>query len=95
MESFSTIVEFVWNYYDISVGDIKSDSRKKDIAIARQMLMLIARDNFDWTLKKIWDYFGGKDHASVIYALDTIKKKLKTDKNLAHDYTVFIERVNK
>ena len=95
VESFSTIVEFVWNYYDISVGDIKSDSRKKDIAIARQMLMLIARDNFDWTLKKIWDYFGGKDHASVIYALDTIKKKLKTDKNLAHDYTVFIERVNK
>lgn len=95
VESFSTIVEFVWSYYDISVGDIKSDSRKKDIAIARQMLMLIARDNFDWTLKKIWDYFGGKDHASVIYALDTIKKKLKTDKNLAHDYTVFLERVNK
>ena len=95
VDDFSKIVEFVWNYYDIPVWEIKSDSRKKDIAIARQILMLIARDNFDRTLKKIWDYFGWKDHASVIYTLDTIKRQLKTDKNLAHDYTVFLERVNK
>jgi chromosomal replication initiation ATPase DnaA len=46
-------VEYVCNYYDIPVAEIKSDSRKKDIAIARQLLMLIARENFDWTLKRI------------------------------------------
>ena len=94
VESFSSIVDFVCAYYDIPVNEIKSDSRKKDIAIARQLLMLIARDHFDWTLKKIWDFFGWKDHASVIYATDTIKKKLKVDKNIAHDYAVFLERLN-
>lgn len=93
-KNFSSIVEYVCNYYDIPVSEIKSDSRKKDIAIARQLLMLIARENFDWTLKRIWDFFGGKDHASVIYATDTIKKKLKIDKNIAHDYTIFLERLN-
>ena len=94
-ENFSTIVDFVWNYYDIAVWDIKSDSRKKEITTARQVLMLIAREHFDWTLEKIWDYFWWKNHASVIYAIDNIKKKLKSDKNLSHDYTVFLERLNK
>jgi chromosomal replication initiation ATPase DnaA len=54
-------------------------------------LMLLAKRYFGWTLEKIWDYFGGKNHASVIYAVNNIEKKLKTDKDLAHDYNVFVE----
>ena len=78
-------------YYNLSVADLKSDSRKKEITVTRQVLMLLAKRYFGRTLEKIGDYFGGKNHASVIYAVNNIEKKLKIDKNLAHDYNVFVE----
>jgi chromosomal replication initiator protein len=52
-KSFDTIVELVANYYSISVAEIKSDSRKKEITTARQILMLIAKKHFKRTLEKI------------------------------------------
>lgn len=90
-KNFANIVEMVAQYYSISVVDLKSDSRKQEITVSRQLLMLLAKRYFGWTLEKIWDYFGGKNHASVIYAVNNIEKKIKIDKNLAHDYNVFVE----
>ena len=92
-KSFDTIVEMVANYYSISVAEIKSDSRKKEITTARQILMLIAKKYFKRTLEKIWMYFGGKNHATAIYAISNIEKKLKTDSDIQQDYKVFTERV--
>lgn len=88
---FATIVEKVANYYSISASDIKSDSRKKEISQARQMLMFIAKKYFDWTLEKIGDYFGGRNHATVIYATDTFEKQLRHDKQLENDLVMMIE----
>jgi len=92
-QSFDHIVELVANYYNLSVADLKSDSRKKEITTARQILMLIAKKYFKRTLEKIWDYFGGKNHATAIYAISNIEKKLKSDPNIQHDYHVFVEWV--
>ena len=91
-QSFDTVVELVANYYGIAVEEIKSDSRKKEITTARQILMLLAKKYFKWTLERIGEYFG-KNHATAIYAIGNIEKKLKTDENIQHDYNVFIERV--
>jgi chromosomal replication initiator protein len=88
---FASIVEKVANYYSISASDIKSDSRKKEISQARQMLMFIAKKYFDWTLEKIGDYFGGRNHATVIYATDTFEKQLRHDKQLENDLVMMIE----
>ena len=92
-KSFDKIVEMVANYYSISVAELKSDSRKKEISTARQILMLIAKKQFRRTLEKIWMYFGGKNHATVIYAIWNIEKKLKTDSDIQRDYQIFTERV--
>lgn len=92
-KSFETIVEMVGNYYGISVAELKSDSRRKEITTARQILMLIAKKYFKRTLERIGDYFGGKNHATAIYAISNIEKKLKSDANIQHDYHVFIEWV--
>ena len=94
-ENFDTIVEMVANYYSISVADLKSDSRKKEITTARQILMYIAKKHFRRTLEKIWMYFWGKNHAAVIYAISNIEQKLKFDEDIQQDYQVFKERVEK
>lgn len=94
-QNFGTIVDMVAQYYNISVSDLKSDSRKQEITVPRQILMLLAKEYFNWTLEKIWDYFGWKNHTSVIYAVNNIEKKIKINKDLAHDYNVFVEWIEK
>ena len=76
-KNFSTLVEMVAQYYSLSIAELKSDSRKKEITQARQILMLLAKKYFNWTLEKIGDYFGGKNHATAIYAINTIEKKIE------------------
>ena len=93
-KSFDTIVEMVANYYSISVAELKSDSRKKEITTARQILMLIAKKQFRWTLEKIWMYFWWKNHATAIYAITNIEKKLKLDEDIQRDYQIFTEWVD-
>ena len=90
-KNFDTLVEIVAEYYNIAIADLKSDSRKKEITTARQLLMYIAKQHFNWTLEKIGDYFGGKDHATAIYAIKNITKKLKLDAQIQHDYRVFVD----
>ncbi|PID34512.1 MAG: chromosomal replication initiator protein DnaA [candidate division SR1 bacterium] len=91
VSSYSALVDRVAEYYTITVADLKSDSRKKEIVVARQLLMILAKQHFKWTFEKIGDFFGGKNHASVIYAVNTIEKKIKLDQNIRHDYNVFVD----
>jgi domain len=45
-KNFETLVEMVAQYYSLSIEDLKSDSRKKEISTARQLLMLLAKKYF-------------------------------------------------
>ncbi len=91
VKNFSDVVEYVANYYDIPVNDIKWKSRKKEISLARQMLMMIWKKYFSWTLEKIGDYFGWKNHASVLYSINTFERLLKNDKKIYNDYMVILD----
>jgi len=95
MLNFWQLVDMVAEYYGVAVVDLKSDSRKKEITVCRQLLMFLAKKYFHWTLEKTGDYFGGKNHASVIYAIDNVEKKLKIDSELSHDYQVFVDWLEK
>ncbi len=95
LQNFSHLVEMVAQYYNLSVNELKSEARRKEVTNARQILMLIAKRNFGRTLEKIGDYFWGKGHAAVIYAINNIEKKCKTDQDISHDYNVFIDRLEK
>ena len=50
--------------------------------------MYLAKNNFGWTLEKIGDYFGGKNHSSVIYAINNFQRLLKNDPKIAKDWQV-------
>lgn len=90
-KNFWEIVEYVANYYDIPVNDIKGKSRRKEISQARQMLMMIGKKHFDRTLEKIWTYFWWKNHASVLYSINTFERMLKNDKKIYNDYMIITE----
>ncbi len=94
-KNFDLLVDMVAQYYGISVQELKSEARRKEITNARQILMLLAKKYFQWTLERIGEYFGWKGHAAVIYAINNTEKKLKSDKDMSHDYEVFVDWLGK
>ena len=57
--------------------DLDSKKRPKDIAYARQVAMYLSREMTDLSLPKIGADFGGRDHTTVIHAIDKIAKEIK------------------
>ena len=58
--------------YNISVEDLISKKRTKNIAFPRQVAMYISRNLLDLSLPAIGDEFGGRDHTTVMHAVNKI-----------------------
>ncbi len=86
IHNMDDIVALVATYYHIAPEDIIGDSRKKQISLARKICMKIAKEQFGRTLEKIGEYFGGKNHATVIYSIESLTEDLKQDSYLARDW---------
>ncbi|GAX47939.1 chromosomal replication initiator protein DnaA [Pseudolactococcus reticulitermitis] len=80
--SSQKIQEEVANFYKISVADMVSKKRPKEIAYPRQIAMYLIREITGKSLPAIGKEFGGRDHTTVIYAHKQISDKMKTDTNL-------------
>lgn len=58
---------------------ISVQKRTKSIAYPRQIAMYLSRELTDFSLPKIGEEFGGRDHTTVIHAHEKISKDLKED----------------
>ncbi len=76
-------VDFIQNlvaeHFKIPVETLKSKTRKRQIVIARQLSMFLAKKMTQASLKKIGETFGGRDHSTVIHALRAVENMLDTD----------------
>jgi chromosomal replication initiator protein len=73
------IQKIVCEYFGIKVNDIKAKKRTKEVALPRQIAMYITKKLTDMSLSDIGKGFGGKDHATVIYACKQIEEKRAKD----------------
>ena len=78
----------------VSIPDITSTKRSKDIALARQTVMYLSRDLTDKSLQAIGEVVGGKDHATVYNGIKRIEEKMKKDDNFASTINVIINKIN-
>lgn len=76
------IQEKVGKFYGVTVKEMKATKRTQNIALARQIAMYLTRDLTDNSLPKIGKEFGGRDHSTVLHAINKIKDMLATDDNL-------------
>lgn len=74
--TLETIEKAVCSYFSITSNDLKGKSKKKEIAVGRQIAMYLSKDMTNSSLKTIGLHFGGRDHSTVIHALNTIEKKI-------------------
>jgi len=74
--SIDMVEKIVSDYYNISSNQMKGKSRKKEIALARQVAMYLSKELTGSSYKTIGLYFGGRDHSTVIHAVNTIDKEV-------------------
>lgn len=75
----------VANYYNLRSGDMHSAKRTKAIARPRQVAMYLGKKLTSRSFPEIGKSFGGRDHTTVMHAVKTIEKLLKTDPTLQED----------
>lgn len=68
--------------YGLTVADLVSASRKQPLAQCRQVAMYLCRDLTSLSLPRIGEVFGGRDHTTVMYAIDRVKKIMETEREV-------------
>ncbi|RVT61342.1 chromosomal replication initiator protein DnaA [Niallia taxi] len=73
------IQKVVGEQFSVKLEDFKAKKRTKSIAFPRQIAMYLSRELTDFSLPKIGEEFGGRDHTTVIHAHEKISKLLVSD----------------
>ncbi|MER7080350.1 chromosomal replication initiator protein DnaA [Saccharopolyspora kobensis] len=71
-----TIMAVTADYFGVTIDDLCGPGKTKALAQARQIAMYLCRELTDSSLPKIGQYFGGRDHTTVMYADKKIRKEM-------------------
>jgi chromosomal replication initiator protein len=75
------IQKTVSEYFKVTIDQLKDKTRKKEIVMARQLAMYFSKEYTHLSLKTIGYHFGGRDHSTVIHAVQTVNDMYDTDNN--------------
>jgi chromosomal replication initiator protein len=89
----SGIIATVAEYYGLDVSDLTGSSRRQPLARQRQVAMYVCREHTGLSLPKIGAAFGGRDHTTVMHAVDKIKGLLLEDKDIYDDVTAITQQL--
>jgi chromosomal replication initiator protein len=81
--------------YGFSEADLLSPSRKQPLAQKRQIAMYLCRELTDLSLPKIGRAFGGRDHTTVLHAVERVKSLIQSDKVVFDEVTTLTAKLRK
>ncbi|WP_432406076.1 chromosomal replication initiator protein DnaA [Wukongibacter sp. M2B1] len=91
--TISYIKDVIAQHHNVKVEDLNSKRRTRSITYPRQIAMYICRELTDFSLPKIGEEFGGRDHTTVIHAYDKISKDIKSDSDLKNRIEKIIKEI--
>lgn len=73
------IARLVARHFGLKLADLKSPQRQRSLVAARCVVMYLARQLTPASLSEIGDYFGGRDHTTVLHGCRRTEKLLTRD----------------
>ena len=66
-------------FFAVKLSDMRTENRVKPVAFARQIAMYLARQLTHASLAEVGRAFGGKDHTTVLHAVEKIRVLIQED----------------
>lgn len=76
------IIEVVADHFQISIDQMISKTRSKDIAKPRQIAMYLCKNMTNTPLDSIGAVLGGRDHSTIIHGINKITEEYDADENI-------------
>lgn len=73
------IAAVVAKYFRLKIADLKGRSRRRGTATARSLAIYLTWCGGDYTLKRIGQYFGGRDHSTVLHSCRKVEQLIHRD----------------
>ena len=73
------IIDEVARTFNVTAEDIRSSKRSSNISNARQIAIYVVREITQLSMTSIGEEFGGRDHSTIVYAIQQIEKSMKKD----------------
>lgn len=73
------IIEVVARVFNLSSEKLLSRDRSREVALPRQIAMYLLREEANASLPQIGEALGGRDHTTVMYAIEKVREMIERD----------------
>ncbi len=68
--------------FEVEAGDLRSKGRRHELVVPRQVAMYLMREFTSHSYPEIGQFFSGRDHSTVVYAVQKVTEQLSKDREL-------------
>lgn len=87
------IQKVVAEHFNIKLHELKTRRRSKNIVFPRQIAMYLAREMTKFSLPELGDYFGGKDHTTILHACNKIREEMSLKEEIKKEVEVIVQKI--
>lgn len=91
--SAKKLMEVVADFYNITIDDLLKQSRRKEYVKPRQIAMFLMREELENSFPSIGDYFGGRDHTTVMHAVDKISNLISQKESIKQEIDLIVNKL--
>lgn len=88
------IMEVIAEHFNITLSDICSSKKSRNIAYPRQMCMFLCRQLTELSLSDIGKKLGNRDHTTVLHGIDKVTKDIEKDSLLQNTIDVLSKKIS-
>jgi len=79
------IQDVVCKYYNLTLEQLHTETRKREIVQARQIAQYFAKQLTKYSLKVIGEKIGNKNYATILHAIKVVNNLIDTDKAIRNE----------
>lgn len=76
------ILRITSRHYEVESSDLKSKGRRHELVVPRQVAMYLIRELTPHSYPEIGQFFSGRDHSTIMYAVQKVTEQMEEDKEL-------------
>ncbi|MBQ7794366.1 MAG: chromosomal replication initiator protein DnaA [Clostridia bacterium] len=92
--TYQKIMDKVCEFYEVSIDDMKSQSRMRNITRPRQIAMYLCKKLTSMNFVEIAKVFGNRDRTTVMYGVDKVIDDISNDSRLKAEVDLIIKDLN-